>query len=144
MMTPAAFKTGWETAHAVAPASAELQSAYSLSAFNAGGSLTRQGTNYRPALAAGAITWLLSSTDTNAEPGNPSSSLTDQCSGHDISPAVTGTSPPAGARSRRQARSLVANGAHLLAAQPTKPHSYRKRGGRSPLVTDLRVLTRIA
>lgn len=40
MMTPAAFKTGWETAHQVASASAELQSASGLLPFNAGSRLT--------------------------------------------------------------------------------------------------------
>jgi len=42
MMTPEAFKTGWETAHEAAPASAELHSAYGLAPFDAGGSLTLQ------------------------------------------------------------------------------------------------------
>jgi len=41
-MTPEAFKTGWETAHEAAPASAELHSAYGLAPFDAGGSLTLQ------------------------------------------------------------------------------------------------------
>ena len=36
MMTPAAFKTGWETAHEAARASAELHSPYGLAPFNAG------------------------------------------------------------------------------------------------------------
>jgi hypothetical protein len=40
MMTPAAFKTGWETAHQVAPASAELHSPYGLAPFDAGGGPT--------------------------------------------------------------------------------------------------------
>jgi putative transposase len=43
MMTPAAFAAGWREAHlAVAPASAELDSAYGLAPFDAGGSLTLQ------------------------------------------------------------------------------------------------------
>ncbi len=42
MVTPAAFADGWRTAHAVAPASAELRSAYGLAAFDAGGSPTLQ------------------------------------------------------------------------------------------------------
>jgi putative transposase len=36
MMTPAAFKTGWETAHATAPASAELRRRYASAPFDAG------------------------------------------------------------------------------------------------------------
>lgn len=40
MMTTTAFKTGWETAHKAAPASAELQPAYGRLPFGAGGSLT--------------------------------------------------------------------------------------------------------
>ena len=36
MMTPAAFKTGWETAHQAARASAELHSPYGLAPFHAG------------------------------------------------------------------------------------------------------------
>ena len=36
MMTPEAFKTGWETAREAAPASAELRSPYGLAAFDAG------------------------------------------------------------------------------------------------------------
>ena len=36
MMTPAAFKTGWETVHEAARASAELRSPYGLAPFNAG------------------------------------------------------------------------------------------------------------
>jgi hypothetical protein len=35
----------------------------------------------------------LGSTGTNTEPEDPSSHLMDQCSRHDIPPAVTGTSP---------------------------------------------------
>jgi hypothetical protein len=42
MMTPAAFRTGWETAHAAAPASAELRRRYASAPFDAGGSLTLQ------------------------------------------------------------------------------------------------------
>lgn len=38
MMTPAAFKTGWETAHEAAPASAELRRRYASAPFDAGGS----------------------------------------------------------------------------------------------------------
>jgi Integrase core domain len=40
MMTPEAFKTGWETAHETAPASAELRRRYASAPFDAGGSLT--------------------------------------------------------------------------------------------------------
>jgi putative transposase len=40
MMTPAAFKEGWETAHEAAPASAELRARYAIAPFNAGDSLT--------------------------------------------------------------------------------------------------------
>ena len=42
MMTHAAFKTGWETAHEAAPASAELHRRYASAPFDAGGSLTLQ------------------------------------------------------------------------------------------------------
>ena len=42
MMTPAAFKTGWETAHEAAPASAELHRRYASAPFDAGGSPTLQ------------------------------------------------------------------------------------------------------
>jgi len=42
MMTPTAFKADWETAHAGAPASAELHSAYGLAPLDAGGSPTVQ------------------------------------------------------------------------------------------------------
>jgi putative transposase len=42
MMTPAAFKTGWETTHAAAPASAELHRRYASAPFDAGGSPTLQ------------------------------------------------------------------------------------------------------
>ena len=42
MMSPEAFAEAWRTAHSVAPASAELHSAYGLLPFNAGGSLTLQ------------------------------------------------------------------------------------------------------
>jgi hypothetical protein len=48
MMTPAAFATGWRTAHQVAPASAGLHSAYGLAPSNAGGSLTlKEPTNHQ-------------------------------------------------------------------------------------------------
>jgi putative transposase len=40
MMTPEAFKTGWETAHRAAPDSAELQPAYGRLPFDAVGTLT--------------------------------------------------------------------------------------------------------
>ena len=42
MMTPAAFATGWRTAHEAAPASAELRRRYASAPFDAGGSLTLQ------------------------------------------------------------------------------------------------------
>jgi hypothetical protein len=42
MMTPAAFKTGWETAHTAAPASVELHRRYASAPFDAGGSPTLQ------------------------------------------------------------------------------------------------------
>jgi putative transposase len=42
MMTPAAFKTGWETAHQAAPASVELHRRYASAPFDAGGSPTLQ------------------------------------------------------------------------------------------------------
>jgi putative transposase len=42
MMTPAAFKTGWETAHADAPASAELHRRYAPAPSDAGGTHTLQ------------------------------------------------------------------------------------------------------
>ena len=42
MMTPAAFKTGWETAHQAVPASAELHRRYASAPFDAGGSPTLQ------------------------------------------------------------------------------------------------------
>jgi Integrase core domain len=48
MMTPAAFKTGWGTAHQAAPASAELHDRYAIAPFNAGGSLTMESpTNHQ-------------------------------------------------------------------------------------------------
>jgi putative transposase len=48
MMTPAAFRTGWETAHQAAPASAELHDRYAIAPFDAGGSLTMQSpTNHQ-------------------------------------------------------------------------------------------------
>ncbi len=48
MMAPVVFADGWRTAHQAAPASAELQSAYGLVPFNAGGSLTlQQPTNHQ-------------------------------------------------------------------------------------------------
>jgi hypothetical protein len=40
MMTPTAVKTGWETAHRAAPASAELRARYAIAPLNAGDSLT--------------------------------------------------------------------------------------------------------
>jgi putative transposase len=47
MMTPAAFKEGWRTAHESAPASAELRARYAIAPFNAGGSLTlKEPTNH--------------------------------------------------------------------------------------------------
>jgi putative transposase len=47
MMTPTAFKTGWETAHERAPASAELRARYAIAPFNAGASLTlKEPTNH--------------------------------------------------------------------------------------------------
>jgi hypothetical protein len=48
MMTPTAFKTGWETAHWVAPASAELRARYAIAPFNAGDSLTLKEPNNHP------------------------------------------------------------------------------------------------
>jgi hypothetical protein len=42
MMTPAAFRTGWQTAHETAPASAELRRRYASAPFDAGGSHTLQ------------------------------------------------------------------------------------------------------
>jgi hypothetical protein len=42
MMTPAAFKTGWETAHEAAPAGAELHRRYASAPLDAGGSPTLQ------------------------------------------------------------------------------------------------------
>jgi putative transposase len=42
MMTPAAFKTGWETAHQSAPAGVELHRRYASPPFDAGGSPTLQ------------------------------------------------------------------------------------------------------
>jgi putative transposase len=42
MMTPAAFATGWRTAHEAAPASAELRRRYASAPFNAGGGPTLQ------------------------------------------------------------------------------------------------------
>jgi len=48
MMTPAAFRTGWETAHQAAPASAELHDRYAIAPFDAGGSLTMKSpTNHQ-------------------------------------------------------------------------------------------------
>jgi putative transposase len=48
MMTPQAFKTGWETAHNAAPASAELHDRYAIASFDAGGSLTMKSpTNHQ-------------------------------------------------------------------------------------------------
>ncbi len=38
MMTPTAFRTGWETAHEAAHASAELRRRYGSAPFDAGGS----------------------------------------------------------------------------------------------------------
>jgi hypothetical protein len=42
MMTPAAFATGWRTAHEAAPASAELRLRYASAPVDAGGSPTLQ------------------------------------------------------------------------------------------------------
>ena len=42
MITPAAFRTGWETAHEAAPASAELCRRYASAPFDAGGTPTLQ------------------------------------------------------------------------------------------------------
>ena len=42
MMTPAAFKTGWETAHEAAPASAELRRRDASAPLDTGGSPTLQ------------------------------------------------------------------------------------------------------
>jgi putative transposase len=42
MMTPAAFRTGWETTHEAAPASTELRRRYASAPFNAGNSPTLQ------------------------------------------------------------------------------------------------------
>ena len=42
MMTPAAFKTGWETAHQAAPDGVELHSPYGLAPFDAVGTPTLQ------------------------------------------------------------------------------------------------------
>lgn len=42
MMTPTAFKAGWEAAHDTAPASAELHRRYASAPFDAGGSPTLQ------------------------------------------------------------------------------------------------------
>ena len=53
MMTPAAFKTGWETAHQAAPASAELQPAYAPSSVRRRRHPYPAGTNQPPALTAG-------------------------------------------------------------------------------------------
>jgi putative transposase len=48
MMTPAAFATGWKTARAAAPASAELHDRYAIAPFNAGGILTMKSpTNHQ-------------------------------------------------------------------------------------------------
>ena len=48
MMTPAAFKLGWETAHQAAPACAELHDRYAIAPFDAGGSLTMKSpTNHQ-------------------------------------------------------------------------------------------------
>ena len=48
MMTPAAFKLGWETAHQAARASAELHSPYGLTPFDAGATLTlKEPTNHQ-------------------------------------------------------------------------------------------------
>jgi len=57
----------------------------------------------------------------------------DQCSEHDIPPAVNGTSPPAGARSSCRTRGPGWPSAHPLAAQLDQPHSVTTWGGRSPL-----------
>jgi hypothetical protein len=42
MMTPTAFRTGWETAHEAAPASAELHRRYAPAPFDTGGTPTLQ------------------------------------------------------------------------------------------------------
>jgi len=74
------------------------------------------------------------SVGTFTEPEDQSSHLMDQCSRHDIPPAVTGPHRPAGARSVFRVQGPVRISAHLPAAHLDQLRSVKKLGGRPPLV----------
>jgi hypothetical protein len=58
----------------------------------------------------------------------------DQCSRHDIPPAVNGNlTDQQGHDLAPELKALVKASAHLLAAQPNQPRPPRSSGGRSPL-----------